>query len=58
MEKRLESEGIAGRGIVARVKQTGGAVNDQPELEMLLQVELPGRKPYEVRSTFRRRARC
>jgi hypothetical protein len=44
--RRLAAAGVAASARIVRVKQTGGSVNDQPELEMLLRVEPPGREPY------------
>lgn len=45
---RLEQTGIRGSARVLQANETGTYINNQPQLWMELQVELPGRDPYFV----------
>jgi hypothetical protein len=47
--KQLLTTGIAGTATVREVHQTSVRVNDQPLLSMTLDVQLPGREPYQVK---------
>jgi hypothetical protein len=47
-DKRLASLGVPTRATIVGVKQTGGSVNEQPELELRLELELPGDAPYQA----------
>ena len=51
MEKRLAAAGVAIEGVLLRVRQTGGSVNDDPEIEMRIRIELPERPAYEALHT-------
>lgn len=46
--QRLEQTGIRGIGKVLQANETGAYINNQPQIWMELQVELPGRDPYFV----------
>lgn len=46
----LRAHGIQGRARVLAVVHTGVTVNGRPQMQMRLQVELPGRAPYEASS--------
>jgi len=45
---RLEETGIRGSAKVLQAHETGTYINNQPQVWMELQVELPGRDPYFV----------
>ncbi len=48
----LMQHGVKATGVVLAVKPTGLTVNDVPQLELRIRVEVPGRVPYEA--TLRR----
>jgi len=45
---RLEKTGIRGSAKVLQANETGTYINNQPQVWMELQVELPGRDPYFI----------
>ena len=45
---RLEQTGIRGSAKVLQANETGTYINNQPQVWMELQVELPGRDPYFI----------
>ena len=45
---RLREKGLAGTARILRIEDNGGALNDDPIVELDLSVELPGREPYLV----------
>ena len=48
-EKNLIQNGIKGMAEILDVEQTGWYVNDQPQLEFLLKITLPGEYPYQIK---------
>ena len=46
--QRLEQTGIRGNAKVLQANETGTYINNQPQVWMELQVELPGRDPYFI----------
>jgi len=48
-EKNLIQNGIRGMAEILDVEQTGWYVNNQPQLEFLLKITLPGESPYQIK---------
>lgn len=46
--RRIDETGIAGTATVVGLTQTGMFVNENPQVEMTLLVQVPGRAPYEA----------
>lgn len=46
--ERLATEGLVGQATIQALRDTGVQVNNMPQLEFDLQVELEGREPYLV----------
>ena len=41
-------DALSGRGVIASVARTGMQRDENPEVELVLTVELPGREPYQA----------
>jgi hypothetical protein len=46
--QQLKATGLPARGTIQSLEQTGLYINEQPQVEMTLQVEMDGRSPYVV----------
>lgn len=46
---RIDQTGLAGTGTITGVTQTGMFLNQNPQVEIDLQVQIPGRAPYPAR---------
>jgi hypothetical protein len=40
------AHGLTGRGVIQRITDTGAIRDDNPVVELVLTIELPGREPY------------
>jgi hypothetical protein len=47
-EQRFRATGIAGSARILTVKETGLTVNDAPQVDMTLEVQVQGGHPYQV----------
>ncbi|MCB9589641.1 MAG: hypothetical protein H6718_29775 [Polyangiaceae bacterium] len=48
MERRLAERGVSCEAEIVQVSQTGGSINDQPQLELWLRIELPEQPPRVI----------
>ena len=46
--QRLKTSGLQGRAAIVGMRQTGVSMNEQPQVELNLQVEVEGQQPYTV----------
>lgn len=46
--QQLKATGVAGQAAILGLRQTGVYMNEQPQVEMTLQVSVPGREPFTV----------
>jgi hypothetical protein len=46
--ERIDRTGLSGQGTITGVTQTGMSLNDNPQVEMELLVQIPGRAPYQA----------
>jgi hypothetical protein len=42
-------DALAGRAVIEEISETGAVRGDNPEVELVLTIELPGREPYTAR---------
>jgi hypothetical protein len=48
-QRRLQQNGVRGTGRLVSATQTSTRINNLPVVELVLDVEIPGRAPYRVR---------
>ncbi len=46
--QQLKATGLAGQASIVGMRQTGVTMNEQPQVELQLQVQIPGRQPYQI----------
>jgi hypothetical protein len=49
LQSRLRQTGVPGTARIVSVAETGLTVNDAPQVDMVLEVAIAGRPPYQVR---------
>jgi len=49
--QRLKATGIPGQAVIVGLRQTGITMNEQPQVELQLQVSVPGQEPFAVTRT-------
>jgi hypothetical protein len=49
LQSRLRQTGVPGTARIVSVAETGLTVNDAPQVDMVLEVAISGRPPYQVR---------
>ncbi len=46
--QQLKVTGLAGQAAIVGMRQTGVTMNEQPQVELQLQIQIPGRQPYQI----------